>query len=69
MKRKFHGAMKKNFSANHNSPICMKIIDIKLFGIELILYQITRFFLMVEFEGIPRCQHELGNRNLYLERL
>ena len=27
----FHGAMKKKFSANQNSPICMKTTDIKLF--------------------------------------
>ena len=32
MKRKIHGAMKKIFfSANLNSPICMKTTDIKLF--------------------------------------
>ena len=30
-KKKNHGAMKKNFSANQNSPICMKTTDIKLF--------------------------------------
>ena len=30
--RNFHGAMKKQKSANQNSPICMKTSDIKLFG-------------------------------------
>ena len=34
-KKKNHGAMKKKkkkISANHNSPICMKTTDIKLFS-------------------------------------
>ena len=37
MKNFFHGAMKKNFSANQNSPICMKTTDIKLLPNDKIL--------------------------------
>ena len=32
-KKKNHGAMKNFFSANQNSPICMKTTDIKLLNL------------------------------------